>query len=470
LVWDASAGPVSQGTFKNLPLADVKSELGIIGGQWHIVNGVPPGSLGSDGDYCLNPLTDDIRRKGSSSAGQWGNPINETFYSQLPTATEAVVGKIQLASQAEVTAGTDQTKAVVSKYLQQKINTALVGAVEYKGTYNANTSTPTLVGAYKGDLYIVSHAGTLAGVAVAVGDHILFNQNSADPVTSAYFDVIDNSDSVSTVNTQVGNVVLDTDDISEGSTNLYYTDTRADARIAAASPKGYNVNTATANVNASANTAYWISAANVTASTITLPLTSGLNLGDTVTAARKNIGELQFKQHGSDAGTLLQYHSGSSGSVTFLNTNQEVTARWNGSFWFIFAPSTGVVAYDLVQLDSNAKLPAVDGSNLTNLPGGGGGGYVNNYKSETSSFTAVLQNHHSFNTTSGAIIATLPAAGAKGSEIRFKLITKGGSNNLTITPASGEHIDAVANNTVVLSTVLSSVTLIDNGATGWEVI
>lgn len=40
---------------------------------------------------------------------------------------------------------------------------------------------------------------------------------------------------VDSVNTQTGAVVLDTDDIAEGTTNLYYTDARADARIAAAS-------------------------------------------------------------------------------------------------------------------------------------------------------------------------------------------------------------------------------------------
>jgi hypothetical protein len=51
------------------------------------------------------------------------------------------------------------------------------------------------------------------------------------------FDKIDNTDAVASVNTQTGVVVLDTDDISEGS-NLYFTNGRAyvaaDARIGAA--------------------------------------------------------------------------------------------------------------------------------------------------------------------------------------------------------------------------------------------
>jgi trimeric autotransporter adhesin len=43
------------------------------------------------------------------------------------------------------------------------------------------------------------------------------------------------SGGVTSVNTQTGAVVLDSDDIAEGSTNLYFTDAKADARIAAAS-------------------------------------------------------------------------------------------------------------------------------------------------------------------------------------------------------------------------------------------
>ena len=78
------------------------------------------------------------------------------------------------------------------------------GALSYKGSYNAATSTPSLTTALKGDFYLISVAGTLAGVSLSVGDHIVFNQNSANPVTSAMFDVIDNSeaDTLDTVTTR----------------------------------------------------------------------------------------------------------------------------------------------------------------------------------------------------------------------------------------------------------------------------
>ena len=113
----------------------------------------------------------------------------------------------------------------------------ITGGLVYKGSYNATTNTPDLTSSDKGDFYIVSVGGTLAGITLDVGDHIVFNQDAASPITSAMFDKIDNTDAVASVNAQTGVVVLDTDDISEGS-NLYFTSGRAyvaaDARIGAA--------------------------------------------------------------------------------------------------------------------------------------------------------------------------------------------------------------------------------------------
>ena len=134
------------------------------------------------------------------------------------------------------------------------------GAIRYAGTYNATTNTPDLTSSLLGDLYYIEVGGTLAGVSLSAGDHILFNQNASSPITASMFDKVDSTDAVDSVNGQVGAVVLDTDDISEtatnqyftsarfdtqlgtkttdnlteGSTNQYFTNTRADARISAA--------------------------------------------------------------------------------------------------------------------------------------------------------------------------------------------------------------------------------------------
>lgn len=80
--------------------------------------------------------------------------------------------------------------------------TNVTGSLVYKGVYNASTSSPSLVTAKKGDFYKVSVAGSLASVSLSINDHIVFNQDSANPVTSAMFDVVDNSEtSLATVAT-----------------------------------------------------------------------------------------------------------------------------------------------------------------------------------------------------------------------------------------------------------------------------
>jgi Cu/Ag efflux protein CusF len=111
---------------------------------------------------------------------------------------------------------------------------------------------------------------------------------------------------VQSVNTKTGAVVLDTDDIDEGVANLYYTDTRFDDRLATKS---------------------------------TDDLTEGANL------------------YYTDA------------RVDALLIAEDVTKQGN----------TFNGAEQLVKLDTSAKLPAVDGSNLTNLnipPSTGGDLYL----------------------------------------------------------------------------------------------
>jgi len=103
------------------------------------------------------------------------------------------------------------------------------------------------------------------------------------------------SENVLSVNGQTGAVVLDTDDITEGTTNKYYDDTLFDASLAAKT---------------------------------TDDLTEGTNLYFTTTR------------------------------VEDVLTAEDVTKMGN----------TFNGADELVQLDATGKLPAVDGSQLTNLP------------------------------------------------------------------------------------------------------
>lgn len=83
----------------------------------------------------------------------------------------------------------------------------LIGALNYKGTWNASTNTPTLVSSVgtKGDYYVVSVAGStnLNGITDwQINDWAIFNGTA--------WEKIDNTDQVISVNGLQGVVVLPT--------------------------------------------------------------------------------------------------------------------------------------------------------------------------------------------------------------------------------------------------------------------
>ena len=95
---------------------------------------------------------------------------------------------------------------------------AAVGAVNYKGTWNASTNSPALASGTgtKGDYYVVSTAGNtdLDGITDwAIGDWAIFN--------GTIWQKVDNTDAVSSVNGQVGTVVLDAADVNAAASNVY---------------------------------------------------------------------------------------------------------------------------------------------------------------------------------------------------------------------------------------------------------
>ena len=153
----------------------------------------------------------------------------------------AVTGKILTG--VNITGGTvlaTDTMLTAFGKLQNQVN-GLIGGSIYQGTWNAATNTPTLTSSVgtQGYYYIVSVAGTtnLDGITDwFVGDWAIFN--------GGVWQQVDNTDAVVSVNGQTGAVSLTTDNISEGVTNLYYTDTRARAALSFAAGSGaYNSTT-----------------------------------------------------------------------------------------------------------------------------------------------------------------------------------------------------------------------------------
>lgn len=133
---------------------------------------------------------------------------------------------------------TDTTQApsgTDKKLTYSQIKTDLtnsITALSYKGNWNANTNSPTLTSGSgtTGNVYVVNVAGntTLDGASNwKVGDWAVYSGSS-------WFKA-NNYDSIATINGQspnsAGAVTINTDNVNEGTTNLYFTNARTDARI-----------------------------------------------------------------------------------------------------------------------------------------------------------------------------------------------------------------------------------------------
>jgi hypothetical protein len=273
----------------------------------------------------------------------------------------------------------------------------VTGGLVYKGSYNATTSTPSLVTAEKGDFYIVSVAGSLASVTLNVGDHIVFNQDAANPVTSAMFDVIDNTDAVSSVNGQTGVVVLGASDVSALAiaSNLSDLNNAGTARTNLGLGTAATKDTGTSNGNVVLLDATGLPAVdgsqltNITATDSTkLAIANNLSDLNNAGTARTNLGlgtsatldtgtangnVVVLDATGLpavDGSQLTGVTSTDSTKLAIANNlsdlNNVTTARTNLGLGTAATKDTGTSNGNVVVLDATG-LPAVDGSQLTNI-------------------------------------------------------------------------------------------------------
>jgi hypothetical protein len=172
----------------------------------------------------------DVTGLGTMST-QNSNNINVTGGAMSGVTISDYIPTTQKAAALGVATLDSSTKVPISQ-----IPDAVIGALNYQGTWDASTNTPTLTSSVgtKGYYYVVSVAGStnLNGTTDwLVGDWAVYN--------GTIWQKVDNTDSVTSVNTLTGAVVLTTTNIAEG-TNLYYTDARARASVSAGTGISYN--------------------------------------------------------------------------------------------------------------------------------------------------------------------------------------------------------------------------------------
>jgi len=196
---------------------------------------------------------------------------------------------------------------------------------------------------------------TKVKAALVAGSNVSFTYNdSLQTITIAA------SGNVLSVNGQTGAVVLDTDDINEGTTNQYFTATRVrDLLLTGLSTATNAIISATDSVLV----AFGKLQAQITANLSTLSgHISNTSNPHSVTKSQVGLGNV-LDVDTTNASNI------SSGTLNDSRLSANVTLQGN----------TFNAANKLVQLDANSKLPAVDGSNLTNLnipPSTGGDLYL----------------------------------------------------------------------------------------------
>ena len=319
----------------------------------------------------------------------------------VPDATETTAGKVRLATSAEATAGVNDVAAMTPAKVKAAIDASISGGVTYRGTFDAG-SPADLSNAVQGDLYIISGAGTYAGRSWAVGDHLLVNADMGGTFDSAKIDKIDSTDAVTSVAGRTGAVTLSASDISglaTVATSGAYSDLSGTPSLATVATSGdYDdlsnlptLGTAAAlDVGTTALKVVQLDASAklpaVDGSQLTnlpsAPVTSVAGRTGAVTLSASDISGLATVAtsgaYADLSGTPSLATVATSGAYADLSgTPSLATVATSGDYDDLSnlptlgtaaALDVGTTALKVVQLDASARLPAVDGSQLTNLP------------------------------------------------------------------------------------------------------
>lgn len=299
--------------------------------------------------------------------------------------------------------------------------------MSYEGTWTASTNTPTLADGVgdAGDVYIASDAGTVdfgsGNISFAAGDWVIYNgsvwQKSA------------NADQVVSVNSYTGVVVLDTDDINEGASNLYFTNARAED---AAGNLVANSSTIDGTYVPNTSISFAIAADSITNTYINSAagiVYSKLNLSSSIVNA--DIAN----------GAAIAYTK-----LAALTTDKALVSNVSGVISTSTTTATelgylsGVTS--AVQTQLNAKVGFNVQSISTNTSASAGSTYL-------------------VDTSGGAVSVTLPAP-ALNAFVIVKDIGSAETNNITVLPNAAETIDGASSD--VIDSDFGSATYVSDGS------
>ncbi len=217
-----------------------------------------------------------------------------------------------------------------------QIPASIQGGLNYQGTWNASTNTPTLTSSVgsKGHYYAVSVAGStnLNGITDwNIGDLAVYDGTA--------WQKIDNTDAVTSVNGFTGSVVLTTTNVAEG-TNEYFTTARARSSVSAGTAITYD-NVTGVITNAAPDQIVALTGAGTTTVSGTYP-------NFTISSADSKVGDVVGPTSATD--NAITRYDGTTGK---LIQNSTITIDDNGN-----VANANSVLFDTTP----ATLPTTEGS------------------------------------------------------------------------------------------------------------
>lgn len=202
--------------------------------------------------YLLSRVQSDVLVSSIASGDSTHAPTADAVYTALSAKLDA--SKVGAAN------------GVVPLNASTKIDSAYLpnGVMQYKGAWNPSTNSPSLADGTgtNGDVYRASVAGSVdlgsGSHTWQIGDFAIYN--------GSVWEFSPAADGVVSVNGLQGAVVLNSDSISEGATNTYFTTARARAAVSASAPLSYDSGTGALSIQqVSGSQAGYLSAAQYSA-------------------------------------------------------------------------------------------------------------------------------------------------------------------------------------------------------------
>ena len=316
-------------------------------------------------------------------------------------------------------------------------------------------------------IYKVGGAGRTAATPNLNQDKIFLGNASNQAVSTA----------LSSINLSSLNNNLDTDDIAEGASNLYFTSPRFTSELATKT---------TDDVSEGVINLYYTNSRFDTqlATKDTDDIAEGAT--NQYFTSPRFTSELATKTTDDvSEGAINLYYTNSRFDTQLATKDTDDIAEGATNQYFTNTRADARISAadltDLNDVDYTAGA-AIDGRVLTYVnansrweavaaSGGGGGFTYSAITSASSPVSGAIEYHYSADTSGGAITIDLPAiaAGNAGKEIRVKLKTAG--NNLVLSPDGTNQVEAGgAGVDYTLTVQNTAITLVSDGSTNWEII